>query len=148
MRAVVQRVNNATLTVEGDIKGQIDGGLLVYIGVGLEDGDADIDWLIRKIIGMRIFSDDAGKMNLSVQDIGGSILVVSQFTLYASTKKGNRPSYLNSAKPDQAIPLYNTFVERLKQVIHTETGIFGADMQITYTNDGPVTILIDTKEKE
>jgi D-tyrosyl-tRNA(Tyr) deacylase len=148
MRAVVQRVNNATLTVEDDIKGQIDAGLLVYLGIGLEDGEDDIDWLIRKVVGMRIFSDEDGKMNLSVQDIGGSILVVSQFTLFASTKKGNRPSYLNSAKPEQAIPLYNTFVDRLKEVIHTETGIFGADMQITYTNDGPVTILIDTKEKE
>ena len=148
MRAVVQRVNNATLTVEDDITGQIDAGLLVYLGIGLEDGEDDIDWLIRKVVGMRIFSDEDGKMNLSVQDIGGSILVVSQFTLFASTKKGNRPSYLNSAKPEQAIPLYNTFVDRLKEVIHTETGIFGADMQITYTNDGPVTILIDTKEKE
>ena len=148
MRAVVQRVNNATLTVEDDITGQIDAGLLVYLGIGLEDGEDDIDWLIRKVVGMRIFSDEVGKMNLSVQDIGGSILVVSQFTLFASTKKGNRPSYLNSAKPEQAIPLYNTFVDRLKEVIHTETGIFGADMQVTYTNDGPVTILIDTKEKE
>lgn len=148
MRAVIQRVNYATLSVEDKIVGQIDQGLLIYLGVGLDDEQDDIDWLVRKIIHMRIFSDAEGKMNLSVLDLNGGVLVVSQFTLFASTKKGNRPSYLNSAKPDIAIPLYESFVNKLSQQIRTETGIFGADMQINYTNDGPVTIIVDTKHKE
>lgn len=147
MRAIIQRVTHATLTVNDKTVGKIEQGLLLYLGIGLEDRDEDTDWIIRKVTNMRIFSDEEGKMNHSVLDVGGSILVVSQFTLFASTKKGNRPSYLNSAKPDIAIPIYETFVKRLSQVINTQTGIFGADMQINYTNDGPVTIILDTKDK-
>lgn len=148
MRAVIQRVKNASLTVGSHLISKVEKGLLVYLGIGLDDTSLDRDWLINKIVNMRIFNDDDGKMNLSVQDIGGEILVVSQFTLYASTKKGNRPSYLRSAKPNQAILLYEDFLDNIKKIVPTSAGIFGADMKVSYTNDGPITITIDTKQKE
>ena len=148
MRAVIQRVTNASLSVDDKLVSTIDQGLLVYLGIGIDDEDTDRDWLINKIVNMRIFSDGEGKMNLSVQEIHGQVLVVSQFTLYASTKKGNRPSYLRSAKPDIAIPQYEQFLANLKKIVPTQSGIFGADMQVTYTNDGPITITIDSKHKE
>ncbi len=148
MRAVIQRVTNASLSVDDKLVSTIDQGLLVYLGIGIDDEDTDRDWLINKIVNMRIFSDGEGKMNLSVQEIHGQVLVVSQFTLYASTKKGNRPSYLRSAKPDIAIPQYEQFLANLKKIVPTQSGIFGADMQVTYTNDGPITITIDSRHKE
>jgi D-tyrosyl-tRNA(Tyr) deacylase len=150
MRAVIQRCKKVELFIDNKIHGAIDIGLLVLLGVGNEDNMADIEWLAGKISRMRIFSDNEGKMNLSVQDIAGEILVVSQFTLFASTKKGNRPSYIDSAPPEKAIPLYENFVSRLKQEsgVNVETGVFGADMSIYLINDGPVTIIIDSKSKE
>lgn len=148
MRAVIQRVTNASLSTKGKQISRIEKGLIVYLGIGNDDTEADKEWLINKIVNMRIFSDEHGKINLSVLDIKGEILVVSQFTLYASTKKGNRPSFLRSAKPSQAIPMYEDFLMQLKKIVPTQSGIFGADMQITSTNDGPITITIDTKQKE
>lgn len=148
MRAVIQRVTNATLSVDNNEISTIDKGILVYLGIGVEDTVEDRDWLINKIVNLRIFNDQEGKLNLSVKDMKGEILLVSQFTLYASTKKGNRPSFLRSAKPERAIPLYEDFLQHLKAEVSTQAGIFGADMQVTYTNDGPITITIDTKEKE
>jgi len=151
MRAVIQRtISPANVMVEGAKIGEIDKGLVVYLGIEAEDTPEDIAWLSRKIAQMRIFSDDQGKMNLSVSDIGGGLLVISQFTLYASTKKGNRPSYLRSAKPEFAENMYEQFCERVRTTtsLNVETGIFAADMKVSYTNDGPVTIIIDTKNKE
>lgn len=150
MRCVLQRVSSAACRVDGDVAGEIEQGLLLLIGIEDTDNQEDIDWLTRKISNLRIFSDVDGKMNLSVTDVQGSFLVISQFTLYGSTKKGNRPSFIRSAKPDVAIPLYNSFVQRLKDVssLKVEEGIFGADMKISLINDGPVTILIDTKDKQ
>lgn len=150
MRCVLQRVSSAACRVDGDVTGEIEQGLLLLIGIEDTDNQEDIDWLTRKISNLRIFSDVDGKMNLSVTDVQGSFLVISQFTLYGSTKKGNRPSFIRSAKPDVAIPLYNSFVQRLKEVsgLKVEEGIFGADMKISLINDGPVTIVIDTKDKQ
>jgi len=150
MRTVIQRVKRASVEVEGNVNGSIKEGLLVLLGIEYEDTIDDIDWLVNKIIKLRIFSDKEGKMNLSVQDIKGSILLISQFTLHASTYKGSRPSYIKSAKPDVAIPLYNQFISVLQERLGNkiETGIFGADMQVSLLNDGPVTIIIDTKNKE
>ena len=148
MRAVIQRVKEATLSVEGEIVSAIGKGLIVYLGIGVGDSDVDRDWLINKIVNLRIFNDTDGKINLSVKDVGGEVLLVSQFTLYASTKKGNRPSFLRSAKPEEAISKYEEFQHTLKEEVPTQSGIFGADMQVTYTNDGPITITIDTKSKE
>lgn len=150
MRAVIQRCKKSELFIENKLYSSIGKGLLVLLGVGNEDSMADSEWLAGKISRMRIFSDDEGKMNLSVQDIAGQIMVVSQFTLFASTKKGNRPSYIDSAAPEKAIPLYEDFVSRLKQEsgLKVETGVFGADMSIDLINDGPVTIIIDSKAKE
>ncbi len=150
MRAVIQRCKKSELFIENKLYSSIGKGLLVLLGVGNEDSMADNEWLAGKISRMRIFSDDEGKMNLSVQDIAGQIMVVSQFTLFASTKKGNRPSYIDSAAPEKAIPLYEDFVSRLKQEsgVKVETGVFGADMSIDLINDGPVTIIIDSKAKE
>lgn len=149
MVAVIQRVSYCSVTIEGFVKSKIDRGLLVLVGIEEADTDEDIDWLTSKIVAVRIFDDAAGVMNLSVQDIGGEILVVSQFTLHASTKKGNRPSYIKAAKPAVAIPLYEKFVrsveEKLGKPVHT--GEFGADMKVNLVNDGPVTIIIDTKNK-
>lgn len=150
MRAVIQRCKKVELFIDNKMHSSIGTGLLVLLGVGNEDNIADIEWLAGKISRLRIFSDAEGKMNLSVQDIAGEILVVSQFTLFASTKKGNRPSYIDSAPPEKAIPLYENFIDMLKQEssANVETGVFGADMSIGLINDGPVTIIIDSKSKE
>ncbi len=150
MRAVIQRVNKAVLQINNLTHAEIAEGLLVLLGVQEDDSSEDALWLSQKIAQMRIFSDENGKMNLSIQQTNGEILVVSQFTLFASTKKGNRPSFVNSAKPDLAIPLYEMFVSTLDSLISkpVKTGVFGADMKITLINDGPVTIIIDSKLKE
>lgn len=150
MRAVIQRVSQASVTIYGEVKSSIGPGLLILLGVEDADGQEDIEWLCKKISQLRIFGDEAGLMNLSVQDIGGEMIVVSQFTLHASTKKGNRPSFIRAAKPEMAIPLYEKFVETLRTVsgLKVGTGEFGADMKVALVNDGPVTIVIDTKVKE
>jgi len=150
MRAVLQRVSRASVTINGEETRNINKGLLVLLAVSPGDDSKDIDWLSRKITGMRIFTDDEGKMNLSVNDIGGDLMVVSQFTLYASTKKGNRPSFSISAPPETAIPLYEEFVRTVSSQIGRQavTGEFGAHMDVSLNNDGPVTILLDTKNRE
>jgi len=150
MRAVIQRVSSAEITINGKEKRHINKGLVVLIGIEDADDQADIDWLTAKIVNLRIFNDDAGIMNLSAKEINGDVLAVSQFTLHASTKKGNRPSYMKASKPDIAIPLYNEFIKGLQQQLGKgiQTGEFGADMQVALINDGPVTIMIDTKNKE
>jgi D-tyrosyl-tRNA(Tyr) deacylase len=150
MRAVIQRVSRASVKIGNKIKSEIGIGLLVLIGIEDSDEDLDIEWLCSKIINLRIFNDKDKVMNLSVLEVGGNILAISQFTLHAKTKKGNRPSYIRAANPDIAIPLYNKFVVRLSQLMGKEicTGEFGAMMQVELVNDGPVTIIIDTKEKE
>jgi D-tyrosyl-tRNA(Tyr) deacylase len=149
MKIVIQRVSSAKVEIQNLIKGQIKQGYLILLGISKNDNQTDIEWLVNKIINLRLFNDDTGKMNLSLQDINGEILLISQFTLFASTKKGNRPSFLNSAKPDIAIPLYEQFIKILSQKLGKpiETGEFGADMQVSLTNDGPVTITIDTNDK-
>lgn len=150
MRAVIQRCKNVRLFIDNKIHSSIGNGLLVLLGVSNDDNMTDIEWLAGKISRLRIFSDNEGKMNLSVQDIEGEIMIVSQFTLFASTKKGNRPSYIESAPPEKAIPLYEKFVENIKleSGLNITTGVFGADMSIELINDGPVTIIIDSKSKE
>lgn len=150
MRAIIQRVSQASVTIDNNVKSSINKGLLVLLGIEENDNDKDIDWLIRKIIQMRIFSDADDKMNLSVQDIKGDILVISQFTLFASTKKGNRPSFIQAAKPVTAIPLYEAFLSQLKLQFNKEiySGEFGADMKVALVNDGPVTIILDSKNLE
>ena len=150
MRAVIQRVSSASVTIDGQVKSSIGKGLLVLLGVGYEDGQEDIDWLVKKISGLRIFDDEAGVMNRSVVDVGGEALVVSQFTLMASTKKGNRPSYIHAAGHEIAVPLYESFCTALSEALGKPvgTGEFGADMKVALVNDGPVTICIDTKNKE
>ncbi len=149
MRAVIQRVSYANVQVNGDTVGAIEQGLMILLGITENDTEEDIIWLADKLRKLRIFSDEQGKMNRSVEDINGSCLVISQFTLFASTKKGNRPSFIKSAKPDIAIPLYQQFVDYLKdQSLKVETGIFGADMKVSLLNDGPVTITMDSKNKE
>ena len=150
MRAVIQRVSEASVTVEGTIIGQIQRGLMVLVGIVNEDDNADIEWLSNKIIHMRIFDDENGVMNKSLIEVGGAILLVSQFTLHASTKKGNRPSYIAAAKPEVSIPLYEAMIQKLEKDSGTsiQTGKFGADMKVALTNDGPVTITIDSKNKE
>ena len=150
MRAVIQRVTEASVTIDNQVNGKIDLGLLVLLGIEEIDTQEDINWLVRKISSMRIFSDQDEKMNLSIQDVNGSFLVISQFTLHASTKKGNRPSFIKAAKPDKAIQLYEHFCSSLSR--HSEllvaTGIFGADMKVRLLNDGPVTIIIDSQQKD
>ena len=150
MRAEIQRVTYAEVKVDGETTGVISDGLLILLGVTHADEYADIDWLVKKIIGMRIFSDSDGKMNHSIMDTDGQFLVVSQFTLQASTKKGNRPSYMNAARPEVAIPLYELFCKKLENTSQRKvaTGIFGADMKVSLVNDGPVTIILDSKVKE
>jgi D-tyrosyl-tRNA(Tyr) deacylase len=150
MRAVIQRVSQAHVGIAGQITSQIGRGLLVLLAIETADTVTDIEWLSGKLVRLRIFADDAGLMNRSVQDIGGEILLISQFTLFASTKKGNRPSYLRSARPEVAIPLYEQFKTRLAQDLGRAigSGEFGADMQVSLTNDGPVTLLIDSKSPE
>ncbi|MEQ8904905.1 D-aminoacyl-tRNA deacylase [Ekhidna sp.] len=150
MRVVLQRVLSASVTIEKQVKSSIDNGVMILLGIEEADSQDDIEWLCRKIANMRIFPDEEGVMNRSLLDVEGEALVVSQFTLHASTKKGNRPSYIQAAKPDIAIPLYEAFVAEMQTHLDSEikTGEFGADMQVSLVNDGPVTILIDTKNKE
>lgn len=150
MRAVIQRVSSAKVTVEGKTEGEIGLGLLVFIGVENEDNSEDAEWLSRKIASLRIFSDSEGLMNHSLDDVDGEVLVISQFTLHAKTKKGTRPSFIHAAKPDKAIPLYEKFKTLLAIEVPNgiHSGTFGADMQVALVNDGPVTITIDTKNKE
>lgn len=150
MRAVIQRVKRASVTIAGKIKSKIGPGLLIFAGFEESDNNPDIEWLCNKIVQIRIFNDNDDIMNLSVMDTGGSIMVISQFTLHAKTKKGNRPSYIKAAHRDIAVPLYNSFVEKLSNLTGKQvaTGEFGAMMEVDLINDGPVTILIDTKEKE
>lgn len=150
MRAVIQRVKNASVSVNNAIVGEIDSGLLILIGIEEADTIEDIQWLSGKITNLRIFNDDEGVMNKSLMDVNGGILLISQFTLHASTKKGNRPSYIKAAKPSIAIPLYEQMIVQLEKDSNQkiQTGIFGADMQVSLLNNGPVTILIDTKDRE
>lgn len=150
MRVVIQRTTHASVTIGGQLKSAIGPGMLILVGIEDADGPEDIDWLCRKIVNLRIFDDDEGVMNRSVLETGGDILVVSQFTLHASTKKGNRPSYIRAARPEISIPLYEQFCKALSQALgkSVETGQFGADMQVQLLNDGPVTICMDTKNKE
>ena len=150
MRVVIQRVSEASVTIEGKLYSKIGNGLLVLVGICDEDGDEDIDWLVKKITNLRIFDDENGVMNRSVMDVNGEILAVSQFTLMAMTKKGNRPSYIKAAPPQISIPLYEKFVKQLSLELGKEvlTGVFGADMKVALLNNGPVTICVDTKNKE
>jgi len=150
MRAVIQRVSKASVTIDNEIYSQVNTGLLVLLGIEDADTAEDIEWLAGKIVNLRIFNDDNGVMNVSIKDSNGDILVVSQFTLHASTKKGNRPSYIKASKPEFAIPMYEKFVARLNHDLgrKVHTGIFAADMKVDLCNDGPVTIVIDTKNKE
>lgn len=150
MRIVLQRVSEASVKIDNLVVGEISQGLLLLVGIEHEDEKSDADWLIQKVIGMRIFSDSDDKMNLSIKEIKGEFLVVSQFTLHASTKKGNRPSFIQAARPEKAIPLYDYFCKQLQQVseIKVQTGKFGADMKVSLVNDGPVMIVIDSKDRK
>ncbi len=150
MRCVIQRVSSASVTINGNVKSAIGNGLLLLVGIEDNDSDEDIEWLSSKIVKLRVFNDDAGVMNCSVQEIGGDILCVSQFTLHASTKKGNRPSYTKASRPDFAIPMYEKFIGQLEKDLERKifTGEFGADMKVSLLNDGPVTIIIDSKNRE
>ena len=150
MRLVIQRVTQATVTIDGEVKSQIGPGLMILMGVCEEDTDEDVEWLVRKVVNLRIFNDENGVMNRPVTDVGGQVMVVSQFTLFASYKKGNRPSWIKAAKPDISIPLYRLFCQRLSEALGqpVATGEFGAYMKVQLVNDGPVTICMDTKNKE
>jgi len=150
MRILIQRVSEASVTIEQHVHGSIDKGMLILLGIEHEDTQEDVAWLIGKITGLRIFSDADGKMNLAFAEVSGAFLVISQFTLHASTKKGNRPSYIRAARPEIAIPLYEFFIEQLREAsgAQVETGIFGADMQVALINDGPVSIWMDSKARE
>jgi D-tyrosyl-tRNA(Tyr) deacylase len=149
MRVIVQRVSEASVQIDQKIQGSIQKGFVLLVGIEEDDTFEDCEWLASKISQMRVFSDDIGKMNLSIQEIKGSLLIISQFTLFASTKKGNRPSFIKAARPETAIPLYTHFIDSFKAFqIPTQTGVFGADMKISLINDGPVTIFLDSKNKE
>ena len=150
MRIVIQRVSHASVTIEGNVKSAIQKGYLILLGICEEDTSEDVEWLVRKVIGLRVFDDENGVMNRSIMDVDGEILVISQFTLFASYKKGNRPSWLRAAKHEISIPLYNEFCSKLSEALGKEvgTGEFGADMKVELLNDGPVTICMDTKNKE
>jgi len=150
MKAVIQRVTKASVTIDGTLKSSIASGLLILLGIEDADTQEDIDWLSSKIVSLRIFNDSLGVMNLSLKDVNGELLLISQFTLYASTKKGNRPSYIKAAKPEVAIPLYEKMIIQLQTDLGKpiQTGAFGADMKVELLNDGPVTILIDTRNKD
>ena len=150
MRTVIQRVSEAAVSIEGRVHASIGPGLLVLVAVEETDGPEDIEWLAGKIVRLRVFNDDAGLMNKSVQEAGGEVLAISQFTLFASTKKGNRPSYIGAARPEIAVPLYEQFIGRVTSELgrDVKTGVFGADMKVRLINDGPVTIIIDSKNRE
>ena len=146
MRAVVQRVASACVRVDGETVGSIGRGLLVLVSVAPDDGEGDVDYIVKKCTGLRVFEDDAGRMNLSAAEVGAGLLVVSQFTLHGDARKGNRPSFIGAAPPERAIPLYERLLARFRELIPTEAGVFGADMQVELINDGPVTILLDSKK--
>lgn len=150
MRVVIQRVSSASVTVDGEVKGAVGLGLLVLVGVEDADSEEDVEWLGAKIINLRIFNDEQGVMNLSVKDVGGDILLISQFTLHASTKKGNRPSYIKASKPPHAVPMYEALAHALEAGLGKgiRKGVFGADMKVALLNDGPVTIIMDSKQRE
>ena len=149
MRVVIQRVSEANVKVDNEVVGKIEKGLMLLIGVDENDENTDADWLVKKILDVRVFSDEDGKMNHSVKDINGEILCISQFTLISDYKKGNRPSYIKAARPDKAIPLFEYFKEEMKKSgLKTESGIFGADMKVSLINDGPVTLVFDSKTKQ
>ena len=150
MRAVIQRVSQSNVKVSGEVIGEIKGGLMVLVSFVDEDNDTDLEWMTKKIVNLRIFNDDEGKMNRSVQDVGGDILLISQFTLHGSTKKGNRPSFIKAAKPDIANVMYEKFIKILEQSLgkKIQTGKFGGDMKVSLVNDGPTTIIIDSKDRE
>jgi len=150
MRAVIQRVSQASCTVEGKVTGAIDIGFLVLLGVQETDTDDDLQWLAQKIVNLRVFGDENGLMNKALADVNGNILLISQFTLFAQTKKGNRPSFIKAARPDKAIPMYEQMIKVFDELTgrKTETGIFGADMKISLINDGPVTVIMDTQDKD
>jgi D-tyrosyl-tRNA(Tyr) deacylase len=150
MRVVLQRVSEASVTIDQKIKSTIGAGLLLLVGIEADDNQEDVEWLCRKIVQLRIFNDAEGKMNLSVQQIGGDVLIISQFTLHAQCKKGNRPSFIKAARPEQSIPLYESFIAEMEIKLGKAvgSGIFGADMKVALINDGPVTILFDTKHKD
>ena len=150
MRIVVQRVSESSVKIDGEIHASISNGFMILLGIELEDDKTDADYLIGKLVGMRVFPDDEGKMNRSIMDSNGAFLVISQFTLHASTKKGNRPGFTQAARPEQAIPLYEYFLQELKKQsqLQVEAGVFGADMKVSLVNDGPVTIIMDSKNKE
>ncbi|MCC7231890.1 MAG: D-tyrosyl-tRNA(Tyr) deacylase [Bacteroidia bacterium] len=150
MRAVIQRVSRASVRVENNTTASIEKGIVVLLGIEAEDSGEDVEWLCQKISGIRIFPDDSGVMNLSLPESGGRVIVVSQFTLHASTRKGKRPSYIRAARPEQAIPLYEAFIQRLDSLLGQKTGsgIFGAHMMVELVNDGPVTLIIDSKWRE
>ena len=148
MKVVIQRVSQASVTIKEQVKGEITHGYMILLGIEHDDDQDDIIWLVNKIKNLRIFGDEEGKMNKSIKDVEGSILLISQFTLHASTKKGNRPSFIKAARPEQAIPLYESFITALlKEEINVQTGEFGGDMKVSLINDGPVTIIIDSKNK-
>ena len=150
MKILIQRVSHASIEVEHTLHAQIKSGLLIFLGIEKDDDSSDVDYLVGKSAALRIFNDPDGKMNLSIQDVGGEALIVSQFTLHASTKKGNRPSYVKAARPEHAIPLYEYFIQKMNLELSekVKSGVFGADMKIQLLNDGPVTIMIDSKNKE
>jgi len=150
MRVVIQRVSQAAIHIDGKLHSEINDGLLVLLGIENADNQQDIDWLVNKIVGLRVFDDQHGVMNLNINETAGELLLISQFTLHASTRKGNRPSYIKAAKPDVAIPIYEAFIKSISCRINkgVKTGVFGAEMKVELINDGPVTIIIDTKNKE
>lgn len=150
MRVVIQRVSQSSVTIDGEIKAAINNGLLIFLGIESEDTIEDCDWLIKKIVPLRVFPDENEVMNCSILEVEGEFLIISQFTLHASTKKGNRPSYIKAARPETAIPLYEYFITQLKNLLpqKVQSGVFGADMKVALINEGPVTILMDSKNKE
>ena len=145
MRAVVQRVDRASVTIDGNVNGKIEKGFMVLIGIDEKDEQKDLDYICDKLMGLRFFEDEEGKMNRSIIDAGGSILLISQFTLYGDARKGKRPSFIRAARPEKAIPLYEAAIAKLSEKVHVETGIFGAEMKVELVNDGPVTILLDSE---
>ena len=147
MRVVIQRVKNASVKIDGNVNGTINTGFLVFLGIASTDTKQDVDYLVKKVVNLRVFSDENDKMNLSLKDVNGELLVISQFTLYGNCREGNRPSFIEAARPDVAVPLYEYFVEECKkQISVVETGVFGADMKVSLLNDGPVTIIIESKK--